>query len=122
MSRDAVKDTIANLPTCGLFKYGKLVAYGMLTTYGGIGKLYVDPEHRRKGLGAYLLSYLSRTAVKDGFLDVPFVGVSEHNETSIAIFDRLGFKREPKTERFWYRIVKKQTSIIMDINDNPQSV
>ncbi len=55
---------------------------------GGMGLLYVFPEYRRRGFAAKLQNYLIAKTIDRGF--VPFGQVEKHNQSSLALQEKLG--------------------------------
>ena len=94
-------DCIEHFPSCGLATKttGQLDAYGLVGAEGGIANVYVRPEVRKKGLGAYAVLYLATRLKDDRLVDKPFVHVPEANADAAAFFERLGFESLPGTGR-----------------------
>ncbi|MGH2397557.1 MAG: GNAT family N-acetyltransferase [bacterium] len=61
--------------------------------------LYVDPNHRRKGVGKELLAELLRHAESMSGLEQIRLVVTADNAAAIALFDRFGFRSYGKEER-----------------------
>ena len=81
---------------------GVLVGYlllgpggGFLTPeeYGFIFDVWVEPSHRGKGIGRFLVSWASEWALKRGYRKIK-LEVAEVNEGARRIYEGLGFERE----------------------------
>ncbi len=74
----------------GGYKENVLIGFGGIHLEGSIGLLEVFPEHRRKGYGAILESYIVNYILEKGF--VPFGQIEVNNNNSIALQKKLGFQ------------------------------
>ncbi len=74
----------------GGYKEDVLIGFGGIHLEGSIGLLEVFPEHRRRGYGAILESYIMNYILDKGF--VPFCQIEVDNNNSIALQRKLGFQ------------------------------
>lgn len=75
----------------GLFEDGKLAGFIGTHSEGSMGMLEVFPEHRRKGYGMMLESYLIRWHLERGW--TPFGHVIDGNEASIRLQQKAGMEK-----------------------------
>ena len=61
---DKVEHALDCLPTVAIRdSRGKLVAYELVEPHSTMGMLYVDPEHRRKGLATVVVTQLFNSII-----------------------------------------------------------
>jgi ribosomal protein S18 acetylase RimI-like enzyme len=65
----------------------------------GLFNVYVEPLHRRRGIGAALCSYLLEQGRQWGSTRA-WLAVEADNEAAIRLYRRLGFE---EAYRYWYR-------------------
>ena len=75
----------------GLFEDGKLAGFIGTHSEGSMGILEVFPEHRRKGYGMMLESYLIRWHLERGW--TPFGHVIDGNEASVRLQQKAGMEK-----------------------------
>ena len=72
--------------------------YTVSTAEGGKAALFedliVDPRHRRKGVGAKLVSYVIQQARAEGILRITLLTDLE-NDTALELYRKLGFVDSP---------------------------
>ena len=68
---------------------GKRVGFVGEHLEGSLGILYILPEYRRRGFGAYLEKYQMNEMLKEGY--IPFGQVEEGNRKSLNLQKKLGF-------------------------------
>ena len=72
--------------------------YTVSTAEGGKAALFedliVDPRHRRKGIGAKLVSYVIQQARAEGVLRITLLTDLE-NDTALGLYRKLGFVDSP---------------------------
>lgn len=84
-----LEDRITRSFSAGIFKDGRLAAWGLTHDEGAIGSLNVLKEFRGKGLGSAVAVSLVeqiRAAQK-----IPFAQVEERNIPALKLFKKLGF-------------------------------
>lgn len=72
----------------GAFENGDLRAFAGIHEEGCMGMMEVLPEHRRRGIGFALASFLINWVLEQG--QVPFCQVSINNEASLHLQRKLG--------------------------------
>lgn len=80
----------------GLRAKGTLVAVVVLThdgRKGWINRLAVDPAYRRRGLARRLIAEAERWFIQDLGLEVWAALIEPDNNSSLALFDALGYAR-----------------------------
>lgn len=70
------------------------------TNRGYIGMLSVAKEYRRRGIGRKLVEIAVKEMAKRGAKQV-MLETEYDNETSLALYDKLGFLREKRLHRFY---------------------
>ena len=75
-----------------------------------IERLYIHPEHKRKGFGRYLMTQALTIASEKNKSSV-WLGVWEHNEPAKAFYQTMGFTRQG--EHIFVMGDDKQTDYIM---------
>jgi Acetyltransferases len=82
-----------------------------------IERLYVHPQHKRKGFGRFLMEQSLAIAAAKGKAHV-WLGVWEHNEPAKAFYKEMGFRRQGQhifvmgdDEQIDYIMVKDLSSI-----------
>ena len=92
----------------GVFEGGELVAMAgerlRVSGYVELSAVCTDPRVRGRGLAAYLMRHLMRTAVARG--ETPFLHVVPENVGAIAIYRRLGFEVRADMHYLWRRPVE----------------
>ncbi len=89
---DKVKHALDCLSTVAIRdSRGKLVAYELVEPHGTMGMLYVDLEHRRKGLATVVVTQLSELLL-DKHVD-RVIQVHDSNAVSIKLHEKCGFKK-----------------------------
>lgn len=68
---------------------GKRVGFVGEHLEGSLGILYILPEYRKRGFGAYLEKYQMNEMLKEGY--IPFGQVEEGNRKSLNLQKKLGF-------------------------------
>ena len=66
----------------------------MLTNVAGelkLDKLYIHPNHQRKGYGAMLIEEAMKTAQENHYTHLT-LAVNKHNHAAIAAYQRCGFE------------------------------
>lgn len=73
--------------------YASLSAYGAKDAFATTAELsvYVDPDHRGRGIGRSLIEALIKESHRDGFLKLLISVITSGNERSIALHKDLGF-------------------------------
>jgi phosphinothricin acetyltransferase len=68
--------------------------------YAGVAEhsVYIDPDHRDRGVGTDLLDALVAGAERDGYWTIQ-TGIFPENAASIAIHERLGFRIVGRRQR-----------------------
>lgn len=84
---------------------GYIIYFFAYSTYNAAPTLYIEDiyikdEHRSKGAGAMVMSYMARLAVKSGCPRLDFTCI-EGNPRAIKFYERLGCKY--LTDRRYYR-------------------
>lgn len=82
---------------------GRAVAYGgmlLAPDEGQITNIAVDPDHRRRGLGALLMKRLERAARERGLLQIA-LEVRASNEAAIALYERTGYTVAGRRPNFY---------------------
>jgi len=62
---------------------------------GWINRLAVDPSSRRRGIGARLVREAERWLEAEG-MDILTCLIEDDNVVSMAVFERLGYKKHPE--------------------------
>lgn len=75
-------------------------------------EMQVEQSHQRKGLGAYMLSLLEKTAAL-WHMEFTVLTVLKNNPDAMKFYERLGFvvdeSSPPKSENAPYEILSKPT-------------
>lgn len=95
-----IRNRIASGMSLGAWRDGELTAWGLTHDDRAIGFLYVDPEHRRRGLARAILVELSQ-AMRAKEL-IPFVHIEESNMISTKMALHIGF--EPYRRLHWIEL------------------
>ncbi len=104
-SLELIKMNLRNQKSTGISdKDGNLVAYGLQQEYGSLGMLYVNPEHRRKGLAKSVLSSQVNKVMKTG--EPVFCHIVKDNTTSFQLHKDAGFNVIEGCDVIWVRFVK----------------
>jgi len=101
--REMLLKIIPSTYYCSIFKNGKIVAVGLGVAergYVGIFDVYVNEEHRRKGLGNKIMKNLLYHASRNG-CSSSYLQVVDSNEGAKYLYEKLGYK---KIYSYWYRI------------------
>ncbi|XP_013391718.1 glycine N-acyltransferase-like protein 2 isoform X2 [Lingula anatina] len=89
--RTYIQSLIENLPTVALFTtQGQCIAYMITNEHGGMGMLYVTPEHRGKGCAKYVITTLAKKHLQVGHN--PFLYIETDNEASLLLHLKCGFQ------------------------------
>ena len=64
------------------------------TRKGWINRLAIDPDQRRKGYGAQLV-HAAEDALHELGMQVIAALIEEHNEASLALFEKEGYALQP---------------------------
>lgn len=69
-----------------IYHNGKIVAYAIIPKYSPyiLTRMYVLPEHRRKGIASFLINHFKITSLS----------CLKDNETGLLFYKKLGFKIE----------------------------
>ena len=81
----------------GLAADGRLIGVVVAThdtRKGWINRLAIDPDQRRKGYGAQLV-HAAEDALHELGLQVIAALIEEHNEASLALFEKEGYALQP---------------------------
>ena len=101
-TRDDVETAAANSLNFGVFTGGEQVAYARVLTdranFAWLCDVYVDPDHRGRGLGHRLLE-----AVLQDLEPMDLGRVLLAPQDAHAIYARFGFEPLPQPERFMIR-------------------
>lgn len=57
-----------------------------------ISKLYIDRRFRRRHLATDSVEFIRRQTIDEG-MDSMFLNVNRHNESSIAFYEKIGFRK-----------------------------
>ncbi|CAG0887402.1 unnamed protein product [Darwinula stevensoni] len=71
--------------------FDELAGWYLLMSFGGQGMLYVREQHRRRGLAALLVAWVSRRVVSAYGL-VPYVIVARDTPAPLELFSKMGFR------------------------------
>jgi GNAT superfamily N-acetyltransferase len=82
---------IKNLPNRAVYVNGKPVCWALKQTYGGIGMLYTQPEHRGKGYALKCIHALTN-AIQEANYTAAFAFISPNNIASQKTFHKVGFR------------------------------
>jgi GNAT superfamily N-acetyltransferase len=55
--------------------------------------LYVDAEHRGKGIGKKLVDFLENEARKEGYMEVLARSAERYRDTSYGFYEKMGYKK-----------------------------
>ncbi len=100
-----IKAMLDSYPSVGIIhkETGKLVSWMLTYEDGAIGMLYVDEEHRRRGLARATVSLLLQKyfndknkcfCISEETIDCPcFTYIVDSNDASLGLFASLGFQR-----------------------------
>lgn len=80
------------------FMDGKFVGFGGFHLEGSMGLLEILPEHRQKGYGAQIESFLINEALRRG--KVPYAEIIKGNDISVKLQEKLGLEFS-KTPVWW---------------------
>ncbi|XP_067676803.1 glycine N-acyltransferase-like [Haliotis asinina] len=101
-SESYVKELIMKQPSCCLYnREGSLVGYALAYHYGYIGFLHVMKEHRRKGYGQVIISYLAALCLKH--MEEVHLYVQEENKASTELTKSVGFEAVYDQASWWIR-------------------
>ena len=98
---------------------GQLVAWGLVTTYGGIGMVQTLPQFRRRGLAQVVVSILSQ-ALRSLSLPV-FCCIEDDNAVSVRCFQKAGFELEPDSRLQWIHYFPANCTPIDFLNKDSSS-
>lgn len=90
-----------------------IVGYAVLwciLDQGELANMAVRPEHRRRGLGSFLLSRVLQVARERGIKTV-FLEVRASNESALSLYDRFGFD-EVGVRRGYYESPKEDARVL----------
>lgn len=82
---------IRSLPSVGIRKKGRLVAWALTHDDGSMGFLHVREEYRGQGMARALTVMLCRKLLELGL--IPFNYVVQSNRASIQLTESMGFRR-----------------------------
>lgn len=89
-----IESIIENQPTqCARYK-GLPVSWVVQREDGSLGIMYTLESHRRKGLGEWLSKHLIHQVIQKG--EMPYLHIVVGNAASVALAERLGFKKYGK--------------------------
>ena len=111
--------------TCGVVSgWAALSPVSSRCVYGGVAEVsvYIGSEHRRSGMGRALLGRLIRESENEGFWTLQS-GIFPENLASIALHQRMGFRRIGVRERIGKKdgvwkdnVLMERRSAIVGIN------
>ena len=88
MSTEYVKERLEAGCFWGAYEQDKLIGFIGIHAEGSMGMLFVENEHRRKGIGESLESYIINLQLANG--QIPYCHIVDGNEASIALQEKLG--------------------------------
>ncbi len=80
-----------------LFEEETVLGYIIFAPDGHVISLAVDPAHRRKGIGTYLMNACESRCESDRL----FVEVREGNRPAQEFYERLGFQRKSRVRLYY---------------------
>ena len=109
---EMIKRTLAIGGTFGAFHSSDLnadkqdlVSWGMIRPYGGIGMLQTIDDHRRRGLGRVVVVQLVKWLRERNC--VPYCYIEDDNQASVALFEKLGFRKDADYQAMWGSLLAK---------------
>lgn len=109
--------TVERYPSlCIKSKDGELGAFTFVQLYGGLGRLFVKPEYRRRGYATFLAQELSKLArqSQSGRNHPIYVRIRSILHSSIAFHERLGLRKVPDCNMHWFRIISNDNVSTQD--------
>ena len=105
-SKQFVQLNVKHMHSCGVRdQHGNLVAFELQTSFGLLGSLFVDPEHRGKGLGKYVMAKLAKKVQDDG--QTVFCHIEKQNKLSLKLHTDFGYEVAEGGEVTWTRCYPK---------------
>ena len=99
-----IKENTENMHSCGVKdKNDNLVAFELQTSFGSLGVLVVDPEHRGKRLGKYVMAKLAKTVQDDG--QPVYCHIEKENKLSLKLHKDFGYRIAEGGEVIWVNSV-----------------
>lgn len=94
-------DTAETHIVCVLDRDGSVIGVNRWETHDGICEIrhtVTRPDSLRKGIGTFLILYALKQAASDG-MRTAFTYIDEKNVRSLAMYEKIGFRRTEKTCR-----------------------
>jgi ribosomal-protein-alanine N-acetyltransferase len=95
--------------------FDQMVAYILINIAGDeahIMHLAVDPEHRRKGYGAYLLKNTLQEMAKL-YKQAVILEVNENNRAAIALYEKIGFQQIGQRKNYYVTADNKSETALV---------
>ena len=101
---EMLKWNVKHMHSCGVKdKNDDLVAFELQTSYGALGMLIVEPEHRGKGLAKYVVTKLAQTVQEDGQL--VYTTIEIDNKLSLKLHRDIGYEIIEGGELIWLTVL-----------------
>lgn len=93
---------------------GYAIFYPVFASYAAVGKIHLEDifikkEFRGRGFGTKLLSYICKTALKDGFTGMEWSAL-DWNASAIAYYEKLGAEKD--SGRFYFSFTEKNMNAL----------
>lgn len=83
---------------------------------GELIQLYVTPAHKGKGIGKHLVRLTIQKAFENPIIEQIILGVAEHNNNAIRLYNELGFREYGKLEHYFKTEQNEFTQCFMYLN------
>ena len=83
---------------CVFSDSGTPVAWALQKYYGFVAHLHTEKDHRRKGIGKYVLAQITKQIIQRG--QISYAAIEKDNATSMHMFENMGYTRCPESMNF----------------------
>ncbi len=98
----------------GVFENGRLAAMTgqrlHIQNFTEVSAVCTHPDFLGKGYAAALVQHQMNLILKDG--QIPFLHVRADNERAIAVYERLGFKKQGTMNSYFLKRIEEKTEFV----------